>query len=288
MVFRYFERDVECVRTYFKKKFGFESDDYPIFEDLSRDDNIDVEVCCSGFTKQMVQDLMEHYHGEDNEPENSDNNVSSDDEDNVSVTSLEISECDFDISTSKNEIEEYKKMCDAEIQYVENNQIRTEDSIRNYIESMTQHLGSMTIDNDFVVEELTDFEPLSEDLGERSIQVDETLQHIEQPEDKSVEPDKVEESEKDDSFGNLDPNSRMYQLKMIARQLEEVRSKRSYASSALTIDPRVLHERAKKEMISSDRKALKKSAKTKGDANAVIRKRKENKNVVKQYEGWDF
>lgn len=59
--FRYFDRDVNCVRQLFKKKFGYESTDYPTFESLSREDDIDVEVSCSGygFTKEMEDDLLQ-------------------------------------------------------------------------------------------------------------------------------------------------------------------------------------------------------------------------------------
>ena len=30
----YFDRDVNCIRTFFKRRFDFESDEYPKFEDL--------------------------------------------------------------------------------------------------------------------------------------------------------------------------------------------------------------------------------------------------------------
>ncbi len=54
----YFERDVNCIRTYFQKRFGYSSGDYPTFfkkEDLKaegREDNIvdlDKELQASGY-----------------------------------------------------------------------------------------------------------------------------------------------------------------------------------------------------------------------------------------------
>ncbi len=54
----YFERDVNCIRTYFQKRFGYVSGEYPTFfkkEDLKaegREDNIvdlDKELQASGY-----------------------------------------------------------------------------------------------------------------------------------------------------------------------------------------------------------------------------------------------
>lgn len=56
---RFFERDVSGVREYFRKRYGYECAGYPLFEDLTRDDNIDVEVSCSGYTKEMEKDLLQ-------------------------------------------------------------------------------------------------------------------------------------------------------------------------------------------------------------------------------------
>lgn len=53
----YFNRDVQCVRDFFKRKFDFICDEYPKFEEIQRKHNLDVEVSASGFTKQMQLDL---------------------------------------------------------------------------------------------------------------------------------------------------------------------------------------------------------------------------------------
>ena len=56
----FFERDVNCVREMFRRKFGYESEDYPKFSDLVREDDLDAEVHCTGygFTKEMEKDLL--------------------------------------------------------------------------------------------------------------------------------------------------------------------------------------------------------------------------------------
>lgn len=57
----YFDRDVQGVREHFRKKFGYVSEDYPKFEDLEREDTLDIEVSCSGFTKEMEKELLQEY-----------------------------------------------------------------------------------------------------------------------------------------------------------------------------------------------------------------------------------
>ncbi|XP_044269490.1 serine/threonine-protein kinase RIO2 [Tribolium madens] len=53
----YFNRDVNCIKTFFKKRFGYESELYPKFSDIERTDALDAEVLCSGFTKEMAKDI---------------------------------------------------------------------------------------------------------------------------------------------------------------------------------------------------------------------------------------
>ncbi|XP_065333948.1 serine/threonine-protein kinase RIO2 [Cloeon dipterum] len=53
----FFDRDVNCIRSFFKKRFAYESSLHPTFDDIDREDSLDVEVFASGFTKQMKKDL---------------------------------------------------------------------------------------------------------------------------------------------------------------------------------------------------------------------------------------
>lgn len=55
---RFFDRDVNGVREYFRRRFGYESAGYPTFDELTRDDVLDAEVSCSGLSKEMEKDLL--------------------------------------------------------------------------------------------------------------------------------------------------------------------------------------------------------------------------------------
>lgn len=54
----YFNRDVECIRTFFRRRFGYESMLYPKFKlDVNREFSLDVQVAASGFSKKMQNEL---------------------------------------------------------------------------------------------------------------------------------------------------------------------------------------------------------------------------------------
>ncbi|GBG24857.1 Serine/threonine-protein kinase rio2 [Hondaea fermentalgiana] len=55
----YFERDVNCVRRFFRKKFNFVADMRPDFDEVlaNRVADLDVKVAASGFTRKMAKDF---------------------------------------------------------------------------------------------------------------------------------------------------------------------------------------------------------------------------------------
>jgi RIO kinase 2 len=53
----YFNRDVECIRTFFRRRFGYESALYPRFHRVNKSFALDVMVYASGFNKQQKQDM---------------------------------------------------------------------------------------------------------------------------------------------------------------------------------------------------------------------------------------
>ncbi|KAI9100439.1 RIO1 family-domain-containing protein [Phlyctochytrium arcticum] len=54
----YFNRDVDCIRTFFRRRFQYESKLYPKFtRDLEREFSLDVQVAASGFTKKQQEEF---------------------------------------------------------------------------------------------------------------------------------------------------------------------------------------------------------------------------------------
>ncbi|XP_043919849.1 serine/threonine-protein kinase RIO2 [Protopterus annectens] len=52
----YFDRDVKCIRDFFLRRFGYESELYPTFKDIRKESCLDVEIEVSGYTKEMQAD----------------------------------------------------------------------------------------------------------------------------------------------------------------------------------------------------------------------------------------
>ncbi|BGP01177.1 Serine/threonine-protein kinase rio2 [Rhodotorula toruloides] len=84
----YFNRDVECVRIFFSRRFKYESSVYPKFTSVVRDGvrefDLDVEVAASGFKKEDRK-VLEEYMAElaahdEKHPEEDEREVASDEE----------------------------------------------------------------------------------------------------------------------------------------------------------------------------------------------------------------
>ena len=54
----FFDRDVACLKDFFRRRFNFESESVPVFSDVRRVDAIDAEVSASGITREMEKDLV--------------------------------------------------------------------------------------------------------------------------------------------------------------------------------------------------------------------------------------
>lgn len=283
----FFERDVTCVREMFRRKFGYESEDYPKFSDLVREDDLDAEVHCTGygFTKEMEQDLLQEYGMVEPEEEGDEEEALADDEPPALVPAATA------------EIDECRRQLENEVSYSETKPTqKSDDAIRRYIESCTQYLGNLSVGP----------EVPDQTLAEAPKIIDTERQTAKAVEEKPVEviPDPVKAApapedahsissndlETDDmpELAGMDPNSRMYRLKMVEQLLNDARSQRSYSTTASTIAPSVITDRIRRNMDVREKREQRKRCVAKGEASAVHRHRKENKDVVKEYAGWDF
>lgn len=297
-----FERDVNGVRDLFKKKFGYESEDYPKFEDIEREENMDVEVSCSGygFTKQMERDLLKEYGMEessDEEGESANEEEEDDHEDNLAVSGDE-DDGDYDAQPQEDdaELKEYRRQVEEEVKLVSQkptvNTGGPSDSIRRFIESATEHLVKNEITEQTTDQEILldaedkaaaeKLEPLS--VGLESLRV--TAKN--DREDRLSVDNFSGAEEEDDDLAGLDPNSREYRFKMVKKILSDARSQRSYSTTASTIAPSVIKGRVRRVLDDREKKEIRKRCVAKGEASATQRGRRDNKETVKEYAGWDF
>ncbi|NXF09469.1 RIOK2 kinase, partial [Smithornis capensis] len=52
----YFDRDVNCIKEFFKKRFNYESELFPTFKDIRRECSLDREIAGSGYAKEIQED----------------------------------------------------------------------------------------------------------------------------------------------------------------------------------------------------------------------------------------
>ncbi|NXY88665.1 RIOK2 kinase, partial [Alcedo cyanopectus] len=52
----YFDRDVNCIKEFFKKRFNYESELFPAFKDIRRECSLDREIAASGYAKEGQED----------------------------------------------------------------------------------------------------------------------------------------------------------------------------------------------------------------------------------------
>ncbi|XP_054253355.1 serine/threonine-protein kinase RIO2 [Indicator indicator] len=52
----YFDRDVNCIKEFFKKRFSYESELFPSFKDIRKECSLDREIAASGCAKEMEED----------------------------------------------------------------------------------------------------------------------------------------------------------------------------------------------------------------------------------------
>lgn len=82
----------------------------------------------------------------------------------------------------------------------------------------------------------------------------------------------------------LDRNSQKYRLAMIEKALSDVRSMRTY-TSASTIAPEVVKQQVKKNLDIKQKKSERKKAVAKGEASAVTRHRRDNRETIRESTG---
>lgn len=269
--------------------------------------------------KELLQEYgMEDY--DDDEKDREGNNVENDDMKSENKRNSENENNDDNESEkyNKNDLLEYQKQVETEMKFAVQSKSKTSDSIRKYIESCSQYLSNLTFEENHLTEsdresndefvDALDYLP-NENKNEEQIQkhiiLDNTKENINEInkinnvlkgegkndsllEERSINSCDLENDEEDDELAGLDPNSRLYRMKMVQKLLSDTRSMRSFSTTASTIAPSVIKDRIKQNMNIKEKHEIKKRCIAKGEANATHRHRKENKNIVKEYAGWDF
>ncbi|NWR64456.1 RIOK2 kinase, partial [Bucorvus abyssinicus] len=77
----YFDRDVNCIKEFFKKRFNYESELFPAFKDIRRECSLDREIAASGYAKEIQED-GQLFHPPGSDEDDSTTEVFSEDAEN--------------------------------------------------------------------------------------------------------------------------------------------------------------------------------------------------------------
>ncbi|XP_017795801.1 PREDICTED: serine/threonine-protein kinase RIO2 [Habropoda laboriosa] len=218
----YFERDVNCVRDFFKRRFAYESELYPTFEDISREDCIDVEIKASGVTKEMEKDLLRE----------------------VGMMEAEEEEGIEEECKEENRQEGKKSMDKDEINDL---QVQVENSVMNEFLCRVKEESvpvATPLEDNHIIEE-----------GVKNIDVNKSMEWF--------------DSEEEHLRTELTDSRSMYSI-----------------STASTIAPEVIKKRVKASLQRREKRdEQSRRVVAKGEANAVTRVRRENRDTIKQSTG---
>jgi RIO kinase 2 len=103
----YFDRDVQCIKTFFERRFRYTSDDDgPHWSDVKRVGKLDIEVQASGFSKKQWKELEKYMKevtplnddNEDSQEESREDEADEDDDDDEAEEGKEDNEkADIDL-----------------------------------------------------------------------------------------------------------------------------------------------------------------------------------------------
>ncbi|KAL9986200.1 hypothetical protein ACROYT_G000306 [Oculina patagonica] len=245
----YFDRDVQCIRDFFLRRFSYESELYPRFADVKRLHNLDVEVAASGFTRDMSdsfdeaaadlkassessKDDEERDPSQAQEPENDESE--DEDEDSDADNAEEPRSPEHDLSN------EQQKM-DGDVEDCEENPDRQQKEQSKTLEDKSEQLPS----EDCELEELSNQNKLHRPYRD-------TKSHV--------------------TERNLE---------------DDVRSQSSSVTTS-SMDSREIRTRVKKSL---DKKQRDIRRRKRGEASAVTKSRRENRDAVKHgaqswHDGW--
>ncbi|XP_047004277.1 serine/threonine-protein kinase RIO2 [Schistocerca americana] len=284
----FFNRDVNCVRDFFRRRFGYESTLYPSFSDIMREDTLDVEVLASGFTRQMDKYL----------------NIEMGVEEDDRTGDLEDDSSSVNVDELRQEVENL----------VQEGSSQMSDKQRNVTEAQTVYSLS---ERDVKVESISTCDERTGNQGSVSecSCVDAKQQHTEEGGNEHLQKceenyeklcqntaeqlsrvikfkDEIEEHDKEDCEGSAmglshsdysdDDNTR--DCNSVTTGSFDTRSFRS-TSTAATIAPQAIQSRVKKSLMKREAVLARHRMRVKGEASAVTRARRDNNDTIKQSTG---
>ncbi|XP_048187295.1 serine/threonine-protein kinase RIO2 [Perognathus longimembris pacificus] len=274
----YFDRDVKCIRDFFMKRFGYESELYPTFSDIRREDSLDVEVSASGYTKEMqADDELLHPIGPD--------------EKNME------SEEGSDFSLSDEEVLEKATVCTLEMES-EQNSVDELGGSSGILEQIKEDVSEETADaHNF---QMTEFSEAVEEIKGQCVENNFVSQPFEKSrtENDSVQDGHMGRSESPAGFEDEAECPQLIALSALNKECRPFRDEESVTSinqyrtrtlsvtstgsavSCSTIPPELVKLKVKRQLTKQQKSAARRRL-HKGEANIFTKQRRENMQNIK-------
>lgn len=279
----YFDRDVRCVREFFRRRFGYESELCPEFErDVKKEYSLDKEIAASGYSREVQEFDEELEVGKPiEEEEDEDGEVDGDENDEDSSED----------EPSHDDVKEMKQ--------------QTEELCKDLKEETTLSELQETVEGKSLdpVPEDSSSDCSTKDIGEKDKEV-------------KGDPDEKDEVEKESNNRkkgkHLQQEARMALIKQLAKarearqraeekgeepplledfiddSLSDICSVRSFSTTASSINPKDVKHRTHRDLERRQSKQVsKKNLRVKGEANAYRRTKKQNEATLRDCAGWD-
>ncbi|MFT7811793.1 serine/threonine-protein kinase RIO2 [Arapaima gigas] len=268
----YFDRDVKCIRDFFMRRFGYESELYPTFKDIRRECSLDVEISASGFSKELQEDeSLLHPAGPDEEDD-----AEEETEEPISLKTTEFRETEENAQGALDMEEFHKAMLELEGLKVSDEGEPHEDN--------TEHPAPQTLSP-----EATDVKaggsPRAAPSGQyyktlAACEADEHSEEQEEEEEREDEcPDLVDLSASNKEFRPFRNQDSLHHMNEHRRRTTSESTAGSIASCS-TIPLEVVKQKVKRQL-SKQQKAAQRRRLQKGEANLITKDKRENMQNIK-------
>ncbi|NXK00491.1 RIOK2 kinase, partial [Corythaixoides concolor] len=285
----YFDRDVNCIKEFFKKRFNYESELFPAFKDTRRECSLDREIAASGYTKEMQEDSELLYppgsDEDDNttevsgfveDTENKLNFLSKDKENNADLM-FEVS--DFSESETSNDFMYSNEEADT-TESSENTQRLNMSKLNSALETVERQAVLWKSGEDAETSAIAFFE--GKIITENTAEVEDQTGQGEccnNKEDGDKCPDLVDLSTSDGKYSHYRNEESIVHIAENRTRTKSITSIRSVGSCS-TIPAELVKQKIKRQLTKYQKSALRQRLQ-KGEANIYTKQRRENMHNIK-------
>lgn len=279
----YFDRDVKCIRDFFMKRFSYESELYPTFSDIRREDSLDVEVSASGYTKEMqADDELLHPAG----PDDTETEEGSD----FSFSDEEVSEkakvCRSENPSKQNSVDGLVDSCrrsPGDLEQVKEDNLSEQSASAHYFDmtkfsQALEEIKGQVVENNSVTE-FSGEENKTENGTRRDGETSQGRNPTNSEECEDECPHLVALSSLNKEFRPFRDEENMEDINRYRTRTLSVTSAGSVLSCS-TIPPELVKQKVKRQLTKQQKSAVRRRLQ-KGEANIFTKQRRENMQNIK-------